>query len=1064
MREHYLHFRELLLLIACLCATSVFAQLSDFTFSVTHTDETCSGNGSVFFNVSGTTPGATMLYSIYLLPDTTDPETVTSAATFVGLTAGTYLIVATQTLGSQTGTQQAQVIIADNVDDLAYAVLHQVDGCGLSADIVVGVSSGQPQTYEILSGPQTFPAQTQNTFTVNQGGVYLVRVTDQCGEAVVQTYTFSFAPESSVGFEANATSVMVSCNLIAISQHFSTTGGFNYPLDVHYTLTLPGGETQSSTLTIAGGANSSVTIAEDMIISAGQTYSYSVTVTDACGHTYTDMGTVPNNYLEPIFSPAGSDCDSVSYAVYYTTGATVTAAPAAYQNELPFELEITQNTAVMPQLPPGNYVVTAYDTCGEPHILELTVTEPAPVSPVALVALGCDTGRASVNIRAFEHIVLIEMVSAPTGYFGTLPQNLANALDGTNALRLADLVAGSYVFHLTDSCGNEWDFPVEIPELVIESQTVITQNCGSFNLDLTYSDNSANAPAFWLQKYFPAFDAWGHPQTGVLYTEGLAPTNSNSFQIEPGMNLNLLFSGKMRLVAYKVSYSTAEELRHCLKILETFDILSAPVILDTYSFVCAGGNFDVLVEAVGMAPMSYQITHFNAAPFVVDNGNSPTFTGLLPGVYNFRVVDVCGNIVNRVFEIAEPYPMQITGEGNCEGQPLTLSVPNLPHLGYSWYFEGGSPVLGTSAILEIPALSAGDIGTYYVTIFTDNPESCINVTLSYVVTDIIPAAAAGQDSNEQYCGSPGVVDLNAFLVGNFQTGGTWAGNPESGTIAGNVWDASSAAAGTYTFTYTKTSECGAPAISTHTFVLHPRPENPIPFLEQDVCEQGDIVLLATTIPGATYVWTGPDGFTSFEQNPSVPNATSANNGTYAVQAFLGDCASDVMPIEIVIGELPEFALSAACANDKMMITATAVAHGDDVTYVWSGPNGFGSSENPTDITGQHPGEYSLTVTNAAGCSETFTQTVDVTICSIPKGVSANGDGANDTFDLGGFGDGLKVKIFNRYGMVVYEMDNYVDQWHGQSKNGNDLPSATYYYHIRNATGEERTGWVYLLRD
>jgi len=1063
MHDLYLKIGRSFLVFVMFFTTPVFAQLSDFNFSVTPTNETCSGNGSVSFAVSGTTAGASMFYSIYQLPDTTDPLTVTSALSYSGLTAGTYLIIATQSLGNQTGSQQAQVVITNAISTLSYAVNNEIGPCGLSANIVVDVESGNAVSYEILSGPQTFPPQSQNIFTVNQGGVYLIRVTDACGEALVQTYTFSFSPGSGAGFSSNASSSVVSCNLISVTQNFEIASGFNYPLEVSYTLVLPGGETQSSVAIIEEGGNNSVTLVENLIISVGESYTYSVTVVDSCGNTFTDSGTIESEFQEPILSPAGLECDTASYAIYFTTAATVTVAPEAYQNELPFELAVSQNTALMPELPPGNYVVIAYDICGEPHELEVTVTEPVPVEPVVLIELGCESGRGSLNIRAFKFIVSIQMISAPAGYSQNLPLDLAANLDSANSLRLSNLPAGNYLFHILDSCGNEWDLTVEMPALVVESEVSVTQNCGSFNLSLAYSDNSASPATFWLQKFYPALNAWGHPQTGVLYVDGNAPTAVNSYSLLPGSTLNLLFSGKLRVFSYEPAYSVIPSERHCLNILEEFDILTAPIILDAYAFSCAGNNFDVVIDAVGMAPLSYAITQFSGGPFEVDNGNSPVFTDLAPGIYNFRVVDVCGNIVNRLLEINEPYPMAITAVGNCEGQPIMLSVPNLAHLNYSWYQANPDTELSTSASLEIPSFSDSNLGTYYVTISTDDPESCINDTLSYTVSEIIALAASGENSAQDYCGSPGMIDLNTFLSGNFQTDGTWSGNAGSG-LTGNLWDAAMVENGTYSFAYTTTSECSPDSVSNHIFTLNPRPENPVPFLEQQVCDQGDIQLLTTTIAGATYMWTGPDGFTATQQNPIVSNVTTASTGIYTVQAFIGDCASDVMPLEITIGELPQFEITAACLQDKMMLSANAVTQGDAVTVSWSGPDGFSASENPADITGQAPGDYMLTITNASGCTETVTQFVSVTLCTVPKGVSANGDGANDSFDLSGFGDGLKVKIFNRYGMTVYEMDNYVNQWRGQSYNGHDLPSATYYYQIQSETGDEKTGWVYLMRD
>jgi hypothetical protein len=50
-------------------------------------------------------------------------------------------------------------------------------------------------------------------------------------------------------------------------------------------------------------------------------------------------------------------------------------------------------------------------------------------------------------------------------------------------------------------------------------------------------------------------------------------------------------------------------------------------------------------------------------------------------------------------------------------------------------------------------------------------------------------------------------------------------------------------------------------------------------------------LTASTVPGATYSWTGPNGFTSTDQNPWIANATTDASGIYSVTATVGSCAS-----------------------------------------------------------------------------------------------------------------------------------------------------------------------------
>ena len=52
-----------------------------------------------------------------------------------------------------------------------------------------------------------------------------------------------------------------------------------------------------------------------------------------------------------------------------------------------------------------------------------------------------------------------------------------------------------------------------------------------------------------------------------------------------------------------------------------------------------------------------------------------------------------------------------------------------------------------------------------------------------------------------------------------------------------------------------------------------------------------MTLTASTVPGATYSWTGPNGFTSTDQNPSIVGATTNASGLYSVTATTGACVS-----------------------------------------------------------------------------------------------------------------------------------------------------------------------------
>lgn len=86
--------------------------------------------------------------------------------------------------------------------------------------------------------------------------------------------------------------------------------------------------------------------------------------------------------------------------------------------------------------------------------------------------------------------------------------------------------------------------------------------------------------------------------------------------------------------------------------------------------------------------------------------------------------------------------------------------------------------------------------------------------------------------------------------------------------------------------------------------------------------------------------------------------------------------------------------------------------------------------------------------------------IDFDDCPIPRGFSPNGDQTNDAFDLSKH-NVQSIKIYNRYGMEVYSHGiGYTNQWEGQNKQGNKLPSGTYYYVIITHN-KQKTGWVKL---
>ena len=146
--------------------------------------------------------------------------------------------------------------------------------------------------------------------------------------------------------------------------------------------------------------------------------------------------------------------------------------------------------------------------------------------------------------------------------------------------------------------------------------------------------------------------------------------------------------------------------------------------------------------------------------------------------------------------------------------------------------------------------------------------------------------------------------------------------------------------------------------------------------------------------------------------------------------------------------LTTFASPVTCWNEADG-TITVSVHGGNApfTYLWSDPYSQTTSTaiNLTEDT------YSITVTDSIGCNLTVAETVDnIEGCLfIADAVTPNFDGYNDEWIVGGLQDfpESNVKVYNRYGQLLFESIPGEDVHWDATFNGNKLPVADYYYVI-----------------
>lgn len=113
--------------------------------------------------------------------------------------------------------------------------------------------------------------------------------------------------------------------------------------------------------------------------------------------------------------------------------------------------------------------------------------------------------------------------------------------------------------------------------------------------------------------------------------------------------------------------------------------------------------------------------------------------------------------------------------------------------------------------------------------------------------------------------------------------------------------------------------------------------------------------------------------------------------------------------------------------------------------------------------------YYLTVTNSLNCNAMDSLLVAINFeVFIPSGFSPNNDGNNDKFQIHNIDKypGNRIEIYNRWGSLVYEAENYGitgELWDG-TINGKDLPMATYYYIVHlNDGSDQQAGPVTIVK-
>lgn len=331
---------------------------------------------------------------------------------------------------------------------------------------------------------------------------------------------------------------------------------------------------------------------------------------------------------------------------------------------------------------------------------------------------------------------------------------------------------------------------------------------------------------------------------------------------------------------------------------------------------CLGTNGSITFTGLS-ASTSYTINYtFNSAaqtPLTISSNASGVLVmnNLGAGTYDNITFTTagCTSLQHGPYTITDPAPPAVPTAGNngplCVGATLNLTASTIPGVTYSWT----GPNSFTSSV-QNPSrtnMQLADAGVYSVTATANNCTSLAGSTT--VVVNPVPVIGSTSSTNPTTCsGLDGTITLNGLTASTSYTVDYLRGGlPQTATISTNGTGTlviTGLPAATYSNITVTLNGCTSGSVGPITLNNPPTPAAPTAGNNGPLCAGATLNLTASTVPGASYSWSGPATFGSAVQNPTLPNAQPVNAGVYSVIAIVAGCPSAPATTTVVVNPLP----------------------------------------------------------------------------------------------------------------------------------------------------------------
>ncbi|MDI1353581.1 MAG: T9SS type A sorting domain-containing protein [bacterium] len=389
---------------------------------------------------------------------------------------------------------------------------------------------------------------------------------------------------------------------------------------------------------------------------------------------------------------------------------------------------------------------------------------------------------------------------------------------------------------------------------------------------------------------------------------------------------------------------------------------------------CAGTNITFTASNSGGTP-AYTYTWVGA-------GSTTTITvsQALAGNYVYTVNSRDANLCLSTKTIAGnfvPNPtLAVSNVSICPFETGTLTVS-----GASFYTWNASLISNTYTAAPISTQQYSVIGSAL---------GCSAAATASIIVKPVPSPTV--TNNSPICNA-----LNLNLTASGGASYLWAGPLSFISSVQNptISSAAPANSGVYNVTVTGVNSCTAPASTT--VVVNPTPT--ISLTGGGVCVNSSLYLSANSFTGSSYLWAGPNSFSSSLQNPTITAVSFSAIGIYSLLVTSSAGCNNAATMSVIVNPLPSVSIAPSSTVICVGKTANLSASGAS-TYTWN----TGAGQASYVVSPTVNSTYTVTGTDLNGCKNFAIQSISVNalpILSVSASPSVYCAGGSSTLTVNG---------------------------------------------------------------